>query len=52
MLIYYNPNYVLFVDLDAAKGKGGFRAIIYYIDRDLTYLEPDEKIVPPPSIKV
>ena len=52
MLMYYNPNYMLFINLNTTKGKGGFRVIIYHVDRDLTYLEPDKKIVLLPSTKV
>jgi hypothetical protein len=37
----------MFVDLDAAKGKGGFGGMVYHIDGELSYLKPGEKITPP-----
>jgi hypothetical protein len=38
----------MFVDLDAAKGKGGFGGMVYHIDGELGYLKPREKIILPP----
>jgi hypothetical protein len=38
----------MFVNLDIAKGKGGFSGIIYHIDGELGYLKPREKMIPPP----
>jgi hypothetical protein len=42
----------MFVDLDAAKGKGGFGGMVYHVDGELSYLKPGEKIMPPPCQKV
>jgi hypothetical protein len=37
----------MFVDLNAAKGKGGFGGIVYHVNSELSYLKPREKIMPP-----
>jgi hypothetical protein len=42
----------MFVNLDVAKGKGGFGSMVYYIDGELGYLKPREKMTPPPYQKV
>jgi hypothetical protein len=36
----------MFVDLDTAKGKGGFGGIVYHVNSELSYPKPGEKIVP------
>jgi hypothetical protein len=37
----------MFVDLDTAKGKGGFGGMVYYINGKLSYLKPGEKMALP-----
>jgi hypothetical protein len=38
----------MFVNLNAAKGKGGFGSMVYHINGKLSYLKPREKIILPP----
>jgi hypothetical protein len=45
LLVHYNQERVIFINLDVAKGKGGFSGIVYHIDGKLGYLKPRKKII-------
>jgi hypothetical protein len=51
-LVHHDPLRPLFIDLDAAKGDGGFGGMVYHVEGDLGFMKPHEKMVPPPRTKV
>jgi hypothetical protein len=38
----------MFVNLDTAKGKGGFGGMVYHVNGELRYLKPRKKMTPLP----
>jgi transposase InsO family protein len=52
LLVHHNRERIMFVDLDAAKGEGGFGGMVYHVDGELSYIKPGDKITPPPRQKV